>query len=304
MAPEMTDTDGGEDDDGLALGTIFTEPPRPPSPEPTIAVYENITSFDDNLHLHQYQHRHQHRHHHHNHDHDPNLSLWRTISVRLVGSHPLWGHHLWNAARALAGFLQRNSELYFGRNVLELGAGGGLPGLVTVKCGARKVVLTDYPDKALLDNLAYNADQNVQPPRRAVVRVLGYVWGSSVDPLLAALQPDTATGESDADVAAGPDTTKNFDLILLSDLIFNHSQHRALLSTCERTIAPGGCVLVFYTHHRPHLAHRDMEFFKIAGGMRWECEKVLTERFPPMFPEDLGEEEVRSTVHGWKLTRV
>jgi hypothetical protein len=57
-------------------------------------------------------------------------------------------------------------------------------------------------------------------------------------------------------------------------------KHRALLTTCERTIAPGGCVLVFYTHHRPHLAHRDMEFFEIAGEMGWECEKVLTERFP------------------------
>jgi len=188
--------------------------------------------------------------------------------------------------------------------VLELGAGGGLPGLVTAKCGARKVVLTDYPDKALLDNLAYNVDQNVHPPRRDAVRVLGCVWGSSVDPVLAALlrQQDTAT-ESDADAAAGPDTSK-FDLILLSDLIFNHSQHRALLTTCERTIAPGGCMLVFYTHHRPHLAHRDMEFFEMAGEMRWECEKVLTERFPPMFPEESGEEEVRSTVHGWKLTRV
>ena len=45
----------------------------------------------------------------------------------------------WNAARALASFLQRNSDLYLGRNVLELGAGGGLPGIVTAKCGARKV---------------------------------------------------------------------------------------------------------------------------------------------------------------------
>ncbi len=26
-------------------------------------------------------------------------------------------------------------------------------------------------------------------------------------------------------------------------------------------------------------------------------------RDQPMFPEDPGEEEVRSTVHGWKLTR-
>lgn len=97
------------------------------------------------------------------------------------------------------------------------------------------MVLTDYPDKALLDNLAYNVDQNVLPPRRDAVRVLGYVWGSSVDPLLAALLQDTDTDtatESDAQAEAasagadaGPDTS-NFDLILLADLIFNHSQVR------------------------------------------------------------------------------
>ena len=88
------------------------------------------------------------------------------------------------------------------------------------------MVLTDYPDKALLDNLTYNVDQNVQPPRRAVVCVLGYVWGSSVDPLLAALLKDAAT-EPDAD-AADPDEKNSFDLIILSDLIFNHSQVRLL----------------------------------------------------------------------------
>ena len=68
-----------------------------------------------------------------------------------------------------------------------------------------------------------------------------------------------------------------------------------------------------------------MKFFDIARENGWVCEEVLTERFPvrvlhvirevfrtltcrlvrdqPMFPEDPGEEEVRSTVHGWKLTR-
>ena len=54
------------------------DPPRPPSPEPTIAVYENIANLEDNL-L----------------NHDPSPSPWKTISVRLVGSHPLWGHHLY-----------------------------------------------------------------------------------------------------------------------------------------------------------------------------------------------------------------
>jgi nicotinamide N-methyltransferase len=91
------------------------------------------------------------------------------------------------------------------------------------------VVLTDYPDKALLDNLAYNVEQNVQPPPRqggrgrGGVGVLGYVWGSPVDPLLAALPPDTADTNRDDDDAS---PVARFDLILLSDLIFNHSQVR------------------------------------------------------------------------------
>lgn len=125
-----------------------------------------------------------------------------------------------------------------------------------------------------------------------------------MDPVLRALLLDTAEPD------ARPHTP--FDLILLSDLIFNHSQvqhppflslpvptksdyiyartclfscekHRALLTTCELAIAPGGCVLVFYTHHRPHLAQRDMEFFDMARECGWKCEKVLTERFPVRF---------------------
>jgi hypothetical protein len=60
-------------------------------------------------------------------------------------------------------------------------------------------------------------------------------------------------------------------------------KHHALLTTCERAIAPGGCVLVFYTHHRPHLAQRDMAFFDMARDGGWECEKVLTKRFPVRF---------------------
>jgi nicotinamide N-methyltransferase len=132
-------------------------------------VYENIAKLD-------VEDCHHHHHHHPSPSSTPCQWPWSTISVRLVGSHPLWGHHLyvyraadlnfstplsfsraknknffffydrWNAARALAGFLQRNPELYAGRTVLELGAGGGLPGLVAAKCGARKVRTLLKPD--------------------------------------------------------------------------------------------------------------------------------------------------------------
>ena len=73
---------------------------------------------------------------------------------------------------------------------------------------SKQTVLTDYPDKDLVDNLRYNAEQNtISLGLRDRVEVLGYLWGASVEPLL------HAAGSSDG-----------FDLIILSDLIFNHSQ--------------------------------------------------------------------------------
>ena len=115
------------------------------------------------------------------------------------------------------------------------------------------MVLTDYPDKALLDNLAYNVDENVKPPRCATVRVLGYVWGSSVDPLLAApaLLEDTETEtETALDADASPDTSNFFDLIILSDLIFNHSQVRHRSSSSSSSSLP---IFIPHFFFRPSL---------------------------------------------------
>lgn len=112
-------------------------------------------------------------------------------------------------------------------------------------------------------------------------------------------------------------------------------QHGALLRTAELCLATPSssnamhqsnglpCVLVFYTHHRPHLANKDMQFFTKAREQGWNCEEIVTERFEvsetvshslfwlilwchfkPMFPEDPGDEAVRAVVHGWCLTRI
>jgi len=45
---------------------------------------------------------------------------------------------------AFASYLDENRGLYRDRAVLELGAGGGLPGLVTAKNGARNVGYLDF----------------------------------------------------------------------------------------------------------------------------------------------------------------
>jgi hypothetical protein len=83
-------------------------------------------------------------------------------------------------------------------------------------------------------------------------------------------------------------------IILRSDLhISMEYQHDALLKTCENaltTLSPSESaqaaeqlapsVLVFYTHHRPHLAHRDLEFFTKARQRGWACEEIVEDKFP------------------------
>jgi nicotinamide N-methyltransferase len=41
---------------------------------------------------------------------------------------------------------------------LELGAGAGLPGIVSAIKGASTVVVTDYPDPDLIENITHNID--------------------------------------------------------------------------------------------------------------------------------------------------
>jgi predicted nicotinamide N-methyase len=62
-----------------------------------------------------------------------------TLTLRLVGQHSLWAHHLWNAAKVLADYFDLHPELVKGKTVLELGAAGALPSFTTACNGAEKV---------------------------------------------------------------------------------------------------------------------------------------------------------------------
>lgn len=58
-------------------------------------------------------------------------------SRRVIKAHAVYSR--WNAARSFASYLDAHPELYRDKSVLELGAGGGLPGLVAAKNGAKLV---------------------------------------------------------------------------------------------------------------------------------------------------------------------
>jgi predicted nicotinamide N-methyase len=62
---------------------------------------------------------------------------------------PYWAE-LWAAAIGCSEYLIENELITSESTVLELGCGLGLPSIVAGKLGAKKVVLTDYLDEALL----------------------------------------------------------------------------------------------------------------------------------------------------------
>ncbi|KAL7411886.1 putative methyltransferase-domain-containing protein [Mrakia frigida] len=260
--PSSTHSDQEEED--FDLGDMFPEPPRPASPPPTFASYTRPSTAEP--------------------------SEWSELDIRLVGQHPLWGQHLWNAARVFATYLVEHKEFVLGKNVLELGAAGALPGIVAALSGARKTVITDYPDQSLIDNMQFNVDACVPQPSRSNVTVLGHTWGANVEPLLACLG----------------DSSQKFDTVILSDLVFNHSQHPHLIRSCLSSTSSTSQLLVFFTHHRPKHVLADLDFFRLAREAGWECEEVLEENTGVMFEEDnetLGGEEIRAVVHGWRCWR-
>jgi predicted nicotinamide N-methyase len=94
------------------------------------------------------------------------------LRLRLVGHNPLWGHLLWNAGRIVSDYIEQSaSRLVEGKFVLEFGAGAGLPSVVSALKGASQVVVTDYPDADLVENLRYNCAQCA--PRTSLAAEVG-----------------------------------------------------------------------------------------------------------------------------------
>ena len=181
------------------------------------------------------------------------------------------------------------------KTVLELGAGAGLPSLICATQGASKVVVTDYPDADLVANLQHNIDLNsnagILSPAASLVAE-GYRWGDSCSSLLSHLPSPSHKGE------------QGFDLLILGDLLFNHSQHLALLDTVRQTLKRSATsqALVFFTPYRPWLLQKDLAFFDLARESGFIVEKVLEEVMDSvMFESDPGDERLRRTVFGYSL---
>ncbi|CAH6719861.1 protein N-terminal and lysine N-methyltransferase Efm7p [[Candida] jaroonii] len=214
-----------------------------------------------------------------------------TVKLKLVGKSPLWGHLLWNAGKYTADYLYNHSELVENKRVLELGAAAALPSVVCGMKNASVVISTDYPDPDLLGNIQYNVDNSIGK-KLTNVEVKGFIWGNNKGPIYD-MEEINASDIQEKD---------KFDLIILSDLIFNHTEHRKLLTDCQELIKSDGKVLVVFSPHRAHLLHKDLEFFETCEEFGFTSQLVEQVNWSPMFEEDDETAEIRSRVYCYLMT--
>lgn len=211
----------------------------------------------------------------------------KDIKLRLVGKSPLWGHLLWNAGIFTADYLDKHAtDLVAGKRVLELGAAAGLPSLICTLNKAETVICTDYPDPDLISNIEQNFQYLEQDAKISPYQVKGYIWGNDYATILG---KDTISEED------------KFDLIILSDLVFNHTEHHKLLTTCKDLLKKNGKCLVVFSPHRPHLLDDDLQFFETAKDYNFKLEKIDLVTWKPMFEEDDETVEIRSRVYSFFL---
>lgn len=211
------------------------------------------------------------------------------IPLRLVGHNPLWGHLLWNAAQVIAHYIEDGADqVVKDKNVLELGAGAGLPSLVCTLHGARHVTVTDYPDVDLIENLRHNIKFSIPQQYQKIITAHGYLWGN-----------DTTTLKEELE-----NHGQGFDLLILADILFNHSEHEKLIQTLHHTLKkdPASRALVFFTPYRPWLLQKDLRFFDLAREDGFVVEKLFEHVMDKvMFPTDPGDEKLRRTVFAYEV---
>jgi EEF1A N-terminal glycine/lysine methyltransferase len=153
------------------------------------------------------------------------------------------------------------------------------------------VVVTDYPDTDLIANLQHNVDNCDLIQGRKNIRVVGYLWGNPVGPLLDHIDQGSTPG---------------FDVLVLADILFNHSEHTKLIKTLEDALKRGGdaVALVFFTPYRPWLLEKDLHFFELARARGFETKKIHHQIMDKvMFDKDPGDELLRRTVFGYEVRR-
>ncbi|KAI5476428.1 putative nicotinamide N-methyltransferase [Pseudohyphozyma bogoriensis] len=145
-----------------------------------------------------------------------------TIPASQSGLIELQAHYVWNAGIRMANLITTGKVEVKGKNVIELGAGAGIPGLLAAREGAESVVLSDFDNADLLSHIRDNIP-SLPPAYQPKVSVVGHTWGTALPPTL----PPTS-----------------FDLVLLADTLWYTVAHDALLVSLGLLLASTGRIQI------------------------------------------------------------
>ena len=242
----------------------------------------------------------------------------RVLRFSLLSHRRRWAQRIWPAAQVLARYLDAHPTLVVGRAVLEIGAGAALPSVVAALLGARAVVVSDYPDDRMLQNMRANLTANLPPEQRRRAVVVGYDWNHSARSLMSALSGlhDARHGGGDGGGAEG------FNLVLLSDLLYE-CEHEAILRAVASSLAAAPedarALLTFQVHDLCQLP-KQVAFFQLAADFGLAVKRLSTVTVGRQFEDEAGdeveestesstqmaddEEDVTAQVQLWELVRV
>ncbi|KAJ3016650.1 hypothetical protein HKX48_003927 [Thoreauomyces humboldtii] len=165
------------------------------------------------------------------------------VSESLNGA---YGSHVWPSALVLAAYVHSQAASFRGKDVLELGCGTGVPGLLCGALGASNVLLTDVPTQGVLENLACSVNGNDLQDTCAVWPL---VWGRLP--------------------VAFPDARRRFDWLLGADVFYDPALFEDLLATVAwiltRRSNEGAR---FVTTYQERSSRRSVEHILVRYGLR------------------------------------
>jgi nicotinamide N-methyltransferase len=146
----------------------------------------------------------------------------------------LMAHWIWESSIKMADLIATGIIPVQNLHVLEVGAGAGLPAIISAHCGAKYVISTDYPEPTVIDALRNNLKENTT--KEQATQVMGHSWGTN-----------------DVGTMSDHFPSPKIDIILAADTLWLHEQHQNLFDTLESCLTHvGSTVYLTYQHHNEH----------------------------------------------------